>query len=219
MTCDERIKISLLDSDKLVLDGLNVLFERENDIDVVGSSSNLDEGLEIIDNTQPDVIIIEPKVENSINSKACVQIRQKKPDAKIIALSSFFTQGFFLAARQTTITGLVLKRSPFDELAEAVRVVKQDDTYLCSEVRRLFADEYLNYVKNGNSNGSAHLTEKQLTVIELLASGKGTKEIAIQLDKSPKTIDACRRKIMDKLGLNSLAELVKYAIRMGLSEL
>ena len=219
MTYEDKIKIAVADSDKLMLDGLGALFEKEDGIDVVGFADDLKTGIQIVCKTQPDVFIVDPKITSHKGVELFSQVRNEKSDIRIIALSSFFSQEIFRAAREANITGLVLKRSPFDELAEAVRVVKTDETFLCAEVKRLFAAQYLNYLQNGTSKGPVHLTETQLTVVQLLASGKGTKEIANQLGKSPKTIDACRRKIMDKLGLNSLAELVKYAIRMGLSEL
>ena len=114
--------------------------------------------------------------------------------------------------------GYILKDDAFDELVKAINTVMAGQTYLCPKAASVLVDQY---VRSNPRNIPANilLTNRQREVLKLLAEGKSTKEIAFILSLSPKTIDACRRRVMEKLNVQNIAQLIKYAIREGLTSL
>ena len=121
-------------------------------------------------------------------------------------------------AAKAGVSGFVLKKSRFVELIDAIRTVVHKEKYMCSNVRSFLAEECKNELYSDNAKG-ARLDSNETEIVKLIATGITSKQIAQKLGKSPKTIDAKRRKIMDKLEIDSIAELVKYAIRHGLVSL
>jgi DNA-binding NarL/FixJ family response regulator len=114
--------------------------------------------------------------------------------------------------------GYILKDEAFNELIKAVKIVRDGKTYLCSKAANIIVEDY---VINPSGNSSVHdiLTGREIKILKLLANGKASKEIALLLNISIKTVDASRRRIMQKLEIENIPELVKYAIREGLVSL
>ncbi len=112
-----------------------------------------------------------------------------------------------------------MKESLFNELLEAIRVVLNGGIYLSPRITGVVVDDYLKQLTTENQPIAPALTEREREVLQLLAEGKSTKQIALQLHVSGKTIESNRRNIMDKLGIHSVAELTKYAVREGLTPL
>ena len=116
-------------------------------------------------------------------------------------------------------SGYILKEALFNELLEAIRAVLNGEIYLSPRITRVVVDDYLKHLTVEYQQEKSPLTERQREVLQLLAEGKSTKQIALQLHVSDKTIESIRRNIMDKINIHSVAELTKYAIREGLTQL
>ena len=127
-------------------------------------------------------------------------------------------KGFIVEMLKAGASGYVLKESAFSELIAAINTVLSGEVFLSSKITRIVIDDYVQD-RTGGGLQSAPLTERENEVLKLIGDGKSSKEIALLLELSVKTVDACRRRIMAKLNIDSVADLVKYAIREGLTSL
>ncbi len=163
----------------------------------------------IIDISMPDLNGIE----------ATRQIVAESPGVKVIALSMHSDRKFVREMLSAGASGYMLKDSAFEELDKAISTVNDNQTYLSPGIADTVVKDYLGKIVTDNSAASIALTNREREVLQLFAEGKTTKQIASLLCVSIKTIETHRKQIMDKLGLNSIAELTKYAIREGLTSL
>lgn len=138
---------------------------------------------------------------------------------KVIALSIHSSRRFVTEMLKAGASGYILKECLFDELVEAIRTVLNGGIYLSYKITGVVIDDYVNRLSNKYQPETPALTAREREVLQLLAEGKSTKQIAQQLHVSSKTIESNRRNIMDKLGIHSVAELTKYAVREGLTPL
>ena len=141
------------------------------------------------------------------------------PDVKVVALSMHSDENFVTEMLKAGASGYILKDSAFEELVNSIRSVLEGHTYLSPLVAGTVVSEYLELSKGNQPTAFTVLTDREREVLQLLAEGKSTKEIAGVLSVSAKTVDVHRSHIMDKLDLHSVAELTKYAIRTGLTSL
>ena len=217
MNRSPSIRIVLVDDDRIMRDGLKALFEHEAEMEVVGESNEAPEALELIRELQPDLVVMNIRLGASASMDIVQQISQGQPDAKIIALSAFSNKALVAEAFRAGIHAYVAKCNPFTELAQAIRTVMSGSTYLCGYTREIVIEEYTGSARDSQETSPACLTDPESEVLRLLAEGKTSKEIALLMDLSSKTIDACRRQLMRKLHVDSIAGLVKHAIAMGLT--
>lgn len=208
-------RIVLVDDHQVLREGLRSLLEKQPDTQVVGEASNGRAALQLIRELKPDLVIMDVNMPGMDGIDATRQITLDSPAVKVIALSMYLRRTFVSEMFKSGAAGYLLKENTFAEIMQAIRTVLAGERYACSKVTSLLVGEYIGpeaQVLAGKS-----LTERELLIVRMLADGKSTKEVALALDASTKTIDACRRQIMQKLGLGGLAELVKYAIREGLT--
>lgn len=166
---------------------------------------------------EPDVIIIDINMSGTDNIELSRRILKEYPSIRIVAHPERIHMYLISQAIKAGITGFVLKESGFDELVLAVRTVYDNKTYMCAEIKDLLANSYLTQVNLDCQEESSALTEREYEIIRLLSLGMTSKEIALRMEISSKTVDAYRRQIMDKLEINSMAELIKHAIRVGIT--
>jgi DNA-binding NarL/FixJ family response regulator len=139
--------------------------------------------------------------------------------ARVVMLSMHADRRFVAEALRAGAQGYVLKDSAFEELVAAIRAVAQGRSFLSAPVADLVVRDYVERMSQPSSPGGPALSARERQVLQLIAEGASTKEIAAHLGVSIKTIDTHRRQIMERLNLHSIAELTKYAIREGLTEL
>jgi len=212
-----RIRILLADDRKIMRDGLALLFESQPDMEML-------DGVEVGENTarlarelEPDVIVIDFNMSATDGISLCRHIMTENPDVRIVALPARLHLYVLEQAIRAGISGFVLTECGFDELAQAVRTVCQNGTYMCSRTRDVIAGSYWNQSQVGSQPECSALTDRDYEIVRLLSLGMTSKEIALRLGLSPKTVDADRRAIMNKLKIGSMAELVKHAIRVGIA--
>jgi DNA-binding NarL/FixJ family response regulator len=153
--------------------------------------------------------------------EATRQITGENRDVKVIALSMYDNQGYISKMMEAGATGYMLKTSAFDELSRAISVVMEGELYLCSNISAVIVKDYLRRLRAGDSVPAASpvLSPRERQVLAMLSEGRSSKEIARELGVSPKTVDSHRMHIMDKLKIDSVAGLTKYALREGLTSL
>ncbi|HPD47424.1 MAG TPA: response regulator transcription factor [Anaerohalosphaeraceae bacterium] len=212
------IKMLLVDDHEIMRQGLYMLLEKQPDIEVVGMAHNGRMAMEMARELAPDLIVMDVNMPGLDGVDATRQITATDSKVKIVALSMHAKKGFIVEMLKAGASGYVLKESAFSELIAAINTVLSGEVFLSSKITRIVIDDYVQD-RTGGGLQSAPLTERENEVLKLIGDGKSSKEIALLLELSVKTVDACRRRIMAKLNIDSVADLVKYAIREGLTSL
>jgi two-component system response regulator NreC len=218
METQDRIRIILADDHEIMCEGLKNLVDRQDDMEVIGLASTGGQVVEMAERFKPDVIAMDIRMPVMDGIEASARLKEIGSQAKILVLSAVLTPHTIDQAIASGVTGLMMKESAFKEFAEGVRAVYKGERYFCSRMMQVVASSYVGKL-NHDSTDSPIFSERECEVIRQFANGKSTKEIAFRINMSGKTIDANRRNIMDKLHINSMAELVKYALRSGLTTL
>ena len=212
-------RIILADDHGIMREGLRALLEKQPGIEVIAEAENGRTTVELSRELKPDVVIIDIAMPDLNGIEATRQIVAESPGIKVIALSMHSDRKFVREMLSAGASGYMLKDSAFEELDKAISTVNDNKTYLSPGIADTVVKDYLGKIVTDNSAASIALTKREREVLQLFAEGKTTKQIASLLFVSIKTIETHRKQIMDKLGLNSIAELTKYAIREGLTSL
>ncbi len=202
-------KIMLVDDHQIVKDGLRALLEKRDNFEIVGEASDGTEAIKLAKELKPNVIITDLNMPNIDGIDATKQFCSDLNNVQVIILSMHSKKLFVSEALKAGARGYVPKERAFEELVAAIETVMTGQVYVSPTV----VSECL------LDNGSFSLSTRDISIIKLIADGKSSKEIARELSVSTKTIDASRRQIMDKLNINSIPELVKYAISEGLTSI
>lgn len=210
------LKILLADDHRLVREGLRALLAKEADMAVVAEAGDGRSAVRLAREMKPDVIIMDITMPDLNGIEAARQTLAHAPKTRIIALSMHADKRFVAAMLKAGASGYLLKNCAFAELAGAIRTVAAGQTYLSPRVAGVVVEGYVARAAAGAPAGSA-LSAREREVLQLLAEGRPTKQIATQLHTSISTIETHRRHIMERLGLFSVAELTKYAVREGLT--
>lgn len=216
-----NITVLIADDHKLFRRGLIELISSEMGIEVVGESGDGHSTLRMVRKLSPDVVIMDISMPDLNGIEAARQISRDYPGTKILALSMHSDDQFVTEMLRAGANGYLLKDSAVRELVRAIRTVSNDQTYLDPHVAGTIVDTHIRSDEDGLNGASAYsvITEREREVLQLLAEGNSTKEIADKICRSVKTVETHRRNIMQKLDLHSVAELTKYAVRQGITEL
>ncbi len=213
------MRIILADDHKIIRDGLNSLLAQEEDIEVVAQAKTGHETVELVAKFVPNVVIMDIAMPDMNGIEATRHIINSFENVKIIALSMHSDRKFVIEMLKAGASGYLLKNCAFEELANAIRTVTAGKTYLSPSITDVVVDNYVRGSGDNEPSVFSVLTRREREVLQLLAESKTTKQVAIILHISPKTVETHRLKIMKKLDLNNMAALTKYAIREGLTSL
>jgi DNA-binding NarL/FixJ family response regulator len=213
------IKIVLADDHKMMREGLSSLLNQQGDISVVGHAVNGREAVLLAQKLEPDVVVMDVSMPDLNGIDATRQIVSRRCQTKVIALSMHSDRQFVAEMLRAGASGYLLKDSAFEELTSAIRTVARDETYIAPKISGFSLDDYGNNTVANEPLLSPRLTDRERQVLQMIAEGKGTKEIAADLSLSAKTVETHRQHLMDKLEMYTVAELTKYAIREGLTSL
>jgi len=213
------IRILLADDHKIVRDGLRSLLEKQQGMKVVAEAENGRKALELASRTQPDVVIMDVSMPDLNGIEATRHMLVALPGVRVIALSMHSDRRLVAGMLQAGASGFLLKDCAFDELARAIHAVMSNQPYLSPRIAGTVIQDYVRRMTTSESPTADVLTAREREVLQLLAEGWSTKQIASRLHVSVKTVETHRRQIMEKLGRRSIAELTKYAIREGLTSL
>ncbi len=213
------IRILLAEDHTIVREGLRSLLENQPDMKVVGEAEDGRTALELVRELLPDVVIMDITMPNLNGVEATRHITSEFPEVKVIALSIHSNSRFVTDMLKAGAKGYILKECLFDELVQAIQAVIVGDGYLSSRITGIVVDSYVNRIATVADSPLLTLTGRERQVLQFVAEGKSTKQIALDLHVSTKTIEANRRQIMQKLDIHSVAELTRYAVREGLTPL
>jgi DNA-binding NarL/FixJ family response regulator len=210
------ITILLVDDHKIVFDSLQSLLDEQPDMRVVGWAENGRDAVTKVKELKPAVVIMDVAMPDLNGIEATQQITSHYPGTKIIALSMHAEKQFVTGILSAGASGYLTKNCSSDELVNAIRSVAANKKYLSPDIAGVVIEESLNHPSDTGTSSSSILTMREREVLQLIVEGNTVKQIAERLYLSIKTIHTHRNQIMQKLNMNSTAELTKFAIREGL---
>ena len=215
------ISILLADDHKIIREGLRALIRQQKNMAVVAEAEDGREAVNLAREHGPDVVIMDVAMPGLNGMEATRQILSDVPDTRIIALSMHSDQRFVAEMLKAGARGYLLKDSAFEEMVMAVKEVMAGKTYLSPTVAGMVVDDYVRRISvpAGTDTSIPRLPPREREVLQMIAEGKSTKEVAAELTISVKTVETFRRQIMNKLDIHNIAELTKFALREGLTSL
>jgi len=215
-----KTRIILADDHKVMRAGLRNLISQESDLEVVAEASTGREAVELCHEHEPDLVLMDIAMPELNGIEACRQVRDELPRVRVLALSMHADKQYAAGMLGAGASGYLLKDCAYDELVEAIRTVAAGRTYLSPEITGVVLRDYVDRLSGRDAESAfSVLTDREREVLQLVAEGHTTKQIAEKLYVSVKTVESHRQNIMDKLEIRTIAELTKYAIREGLTSL
>jgi len=211
------ISVLLADDHAVVRDGLRALLEAQTDIEVVGDAANGREVLRLAQQLHPDVVVMDIAMPELNGVEATQQMHDAYPSTQVLILSMHSTTEHIFRALQAGARGYLLKDSAGAEVADAVRVVHAGRRYLSQKIAATVIDDYI--AERHRASPLESLSSRERQILQLVAEGKSSAEIAAILFLSPKTVDTYRSRLMHKLDIGDLPSLVKFAIQHGITQL
>ena len=211
------IRIILADDHAVLRHGLSKAFQGEKDIEIVAQAKDGRTTVELTRELSPDVIIMDIGMPDLNGIEATRQIRKEYPKTKVIALSMHSSKNFIIEMFKAGASGYLLKDCEYDELVNAIRLVAADKTYISPSISDVVVESSLNSTAEKKGSAFSVLTTREREVLQLLTEGNTTKQIARKLHISTKTVEVHRLNVMNKLKIDSIAQLTKYAIQEGLT--
>jgi len=214
---DKRVRILLADDHRILRTGLRELLEKQGRFEVIAEAENGRDAVKMSRKLQPDIVIMDITMPDLNGIEATQRITAECPRIKVIVLSVHSEQRYVAEVIKAGASGYILKECDFDEIAQAIPTVISGQIYLCSTIATVVRDDYLQHLIRAEQASPSALTTREREILQLIAEGKSTKQIAFSFNLSVKTIEAHRQRIMDKLNIHNVAELTKFAIREGLT--
>ncbi|MEY2488790.1 MAG: hypothetical protein QOC70_732 [Verrucomicrobiota bacterium] len=208
-------RVLLVDDHALVRAGIRSLLEKMPGVEVVGEASNGREALELVRSQLPNLVLMDIAMQNLGGLETLPRIVKNFPGVKVVILSAHANEEYVIRALRSGASGYMLKDAATVELELVINSVAQGKTYLSPSISRTVIDSYLERV-GGESSPLEQLTPRQREILQMVAEGKNTKEIASTLEISVKTVEAHRLQLMARLDIHDVPGLVRYAIRSGL---
>jgi DNA-binding NarL/FixJ family response regulator len=211
----KTLRVILADDHTLVRAGLRSLMEQLPDVTVVAEAKDGHEVLALVSTHHPDVVLMDITMPGMNGFEAALRLKKEHPQIKIIILSMHATEEYVLQALRAGASGYLVKDSATLELGLALQAVARGETYLSPPISRQVVDSYMQRV--GQSDEPLMLlTGRQREILQLIAEGSSTKEIARKLNLSVKTVETHRAQLMERLDIHDVAGLVRFAVRHGL---
>jgi len=208
----KRIRILLADDHAVVRQGFKMILAEQPDMEIAGEAANGREAVELAEKIKPDVVVMDVAMPELNGIEATRRLAASLPHTRVLALSMHKDSVYVREILRAGARGYLLKDSPAQDMLAAVRAVAGGEGYISPAVSSAVLDDYRKHV----TNPIDLLTSREREVLQMLAEGKTNKEIATVLKLSVYTVDAHRGRIMEKLNVHSINELVRFAVRNGL---
>ena len=212
------IRLLIVDDHAVVRSGLKALLDGKHDIEVVGDAADGNEGIRLALELKPDVVLMDLSMPHGKDGlTATAELKKLLPDTTVLILTMHDDDEYLFRAIQAGASGYILKSAPHEELVQAIHSVARGDAYLYPTATRRLMNEYLERVKSGEGGGAYEsLSEREKEILALIAMGYSNKDIAEKLVISVKTVETHKSNLMEKLGLKTRPDLVKFALKKGL---
>jgi two-component system response regulator NreC len=212
------LRIIITDDHRLIREGLRSLLESQG-FQVVGEAEDGRSAVKLAKKLDPDAVIIDISMPGLNGIEATRQIHQEAPQVKVIVLSMRSDRRAVLAAFAAGASGYLLKEAAFEEMVVAIKVALKGQTYLSPAIAHVVVRNSIEYWSASAEPMGRGISSREREILQLVAEGRSSKEMAESLYVSVKTIETHRKQIMNKLNLHSIAELTKYAVREGVTSL
>jgi DNA-binding NarL/FixJ family response regulator len=210
-------RILIADDHQITRQGLAEFIQREAGMEVVGQAGDGHTTVDLVRELKPDVVVMDITMPDLNGIEATRQIKHESPQTKVIGLDMHSAKRFVREMFSAGAVGYLLKDCDVDELLEAIRLAVRDQVYISPMVSEVVLDTVTQNPRNEQPSAFSILTPREREVLQLMAEGHSTKQIARNLHISPKTVEAHRLKVMNKLDIDNVAQLTKYAIQEGLT--
>jgi len=210
-----KTRILLVDDHDLMRDGLRAVLEKEPGLEVVGEAATGRQAVARAEVLRPDVVIMDVAMRDLNGIEATKRIHVAMPEVRIVALSSHTQRSFVTSILRAGASAYVLKANAYSQLRRAVQSVLAGRSFLCEEIAGVMVEELRR--SSSEAEAAGPLSSREREIVQLVAEGHSSGEIASQLHVSPNTVETHRRNIMRKLGLHGVADLTRYAIREGIA--
>lgn len=213
------IKVLLADDHIIVREGLRSLLEKDTGVSVICVAQDGREAVQAARDLQPDVVVMDIGMPglNGIEATRCIMA--ENDNIRVLVLSMHSARRYVLEALSAGAKGFILKDCASEELGRAIRIVASEGTYLSPKIADIIVKDFMQNVSPATTDSVSLLSNREREVLQLVAEGHNTKEIAFLLGVSVKTVETHRQQIMKKLDLQSVAALTRFAIREGLTPL
>jgi two-component system response regulator NreC len=216
----DRIRVLLVEDHTLVRKGIRSLLEAEADIEVAGEAENGHEALQKVQALNPQVVLMDITMPSLNGLEATRQIKKQYPHIHVLILTMHTDEEYIFQVLQAGASGYLIKQAELRELVSAIRTVHRGELVLSPSISKTVIENYARLAREADVRDSYdQLSDREREVLQLIAEGYGNREISEQLFVSVKTVEAHKSRIMSKLEINNMAQLVKYAIRKGLTSL
>jgi DNA-binding NarL/FixJ family response regulator len=212
-----RVRILLADDHAILRSGLRLLLQRVGDLCAAFEATDGRAAVDWMDREQADVAVMDVGMPGLNGIEATAQILRKHPDVGVVMLSMHSDETCVLRCLRAGAPGYILKESAEQELIAAIRAVRRGKSFFSPKVRRILQREHVERLRrDGGSDSYDLLTEREREVLQLLAEGNSNKEIAGRLQLSVLTVETHRKRILEKLNLHGMADLILYGVRKGM---
>jgi DNA-binding NarL/FixJ family response regulator len=213
------IKVLIADDHTMFREGMLSLLQKELNIKVVGEANTGREAVKLALELKPDVVVMDITMPDLNGMEATRKIIKAIPQTRVICLSMHSDRRYVVDMFRAGASGYLIKSCAYKELIDAINVVAANQTYISPQIAHIIVDESMGSQQPKKKAAKSTLTPREREILQLIAEGKNTKNIAHHLHKSTKTVETHRRNIMKKLKVKSVAELTRYAISEGIISL
>lgn len=211
------VRVVVVDDHEIMREGIGALLRKCGDIELVGQAGEGRSAVELVNELHPDLVIMDIGMPKLNGIDATRQMIQLHPDIKVMALSAHSDTHLISQMIMAGAKGYMHKESAFSEMKEGIMTLLEGRTFLCSRISKVVFSDYINILTNPNSIEADGLSLREREVLQLVAEGYTSKEIAKMLKRSSKTVETHREHIMRKLKIQSIPGLIKYAVQKGLT--
>ena len=214
-----KIRTLIADDHTLLRNGICALLKDEPDIVIVGEASDGREAVRLAGQLKPDVVLMDIAMPLLNGLEATRQIKREYPEINVLVLTMYDNEEYFREMLEVGASGYIIKRAAASELVTAIRAVYHGEAVLSPAITRLLLEDYLNHDIHSQKDDPNALSSREREVLQLIAEGKTSREIAEILNLSVKTVQSHRTSLMQKLDLHDRGDLIKYAIQKKIIEL
>jgi DNA-binding NarL/FixJ family response regulator len=215
-----KIRVLIADDHAIIREGLRVMLQSQQDMEVVAVATHGREAIQLVDQYEPDVAVMDISMPELNGVEVIERILPRHPHLKVVVLSIHDTKPYVHRALKAGARGYLLKETAGLEVVDAVRAVHRGERYMSQHISDLLMDVSFKKLEKSNDMSPLEaLSPREREVLQLVAEGKTSQEIAVRLSLSPKSVDTYRSRLMHKLGLEDMAALIRFAIQNGVISL